>query len=267
MWFSDPLRSYFTACVVLLCLINIAVADEPLIVSLDPVAVSCQPAGDWQYQFPAISRDGRRIAAITTPNNKSVSLSLVLFDYSSEGLLRSQEIHLRHDTFVGSAECIASISSYEQAADSLESIDAINRLLQAEQFRSLFPIDSRNPSPGMIERPHHFPEKVMSWSKYFITFDHMSGKLTIRDIVSEHPDSHLLTNQPELGRTYLDTSLSDPYIYGTDNTLRCEGTPVPVGIWTDAVLGEPPTIFFIQVQYLTSSQCELPDQWLFFESN
>jgi hypothetical protein len=67
---------------------------------------------------------------------------------------------------------------------------------------------------------------------------------------------------------YLDTSLSfESYIYGTDDSLQCEGTPVPVGIWTDAGLEESPTMFFVQVQYLTSPQCQFLDQWLLLETN
>lgn len=270
MWLSGPLRRQFWAWAVLLCSINIATADEPVIVSLDRMTVSCLPAGDWKYQFPAMSRDGRQVAVIVSCNDADDSHSLMLFDDSPEGLSKSQEMSLPYDRSFTGAECIASIESSELSKEliSPEELDEINRLFETEQFRSLHPIDARGPELSMLDALRRSTEEVVSWSKYFITYDYTGGRLTIQEIRSEPSELGLFDKEHELGRTYVDTQLRlESHAQAIDGSFECEGTPIPIGIWTNLADAGTPTRFLVQIQYLTPGQCQVPDEWLLFTAH
>jgi hypothetical protein len=270
MWFADPLRSQFRAMIVLLCSINTAIADESFIISLDRLAVSCLPAGDWRYQFPAMSRDGRQLAVVVPTNEADDSYSLVLFHDAPKGLSKSLEMSLPYDRSFTGAECIASVESSELSMEliSLEELDEINRLFETEQFRSLHPIDARDPEPSMLDALRRSTEEVVSWSKYFITYDYTGGRLTIQEIRSEPSELGLFDKEHELGRTYVDTQFRlESHAQAIDGSFECEGTPIPVGIWTNVADAGTLTRFLVQIKYLTPGQCQVPDEWLLFTAH
>jgi len=270
MWFADPLRNQYRAWAVLLFSINIAIADDPFIVSLDRMAVSCLPAGDWRYQFPAMSRDGRQLAVLVPSIDADDSHSLVFFHDAPNGLSKSQELSLPYNRSFTGAECIASIESSELSMEliSPDELDEINRLFETEQFRSLHPIDARDPEPSMLDALRRSTEEVLSWSKYFITYDYTDGRLTIQEIRSEPSELGLFDKEHELGRTYVDTQLRlESHAQAIDGSFECEGTPIPMGIWTDVTDAGTPTRFLVQIQYLTPGQCQFPDEWLLFTAH
>ena len=265
MWFVDPLRSQYWVPFVLLCSINIAMADEPLTVSLDRMAVSCLPSGDWRYQFPAMSRDGSQVAVIFSYDEADDSRSLILFDDTPDGLSKSQELSLPYDRLFTGAECVASIESSEPSMELISRVrlEEINRLFETEEFRSLHPIDARDPAPSILDALDRSTEEVVSWSKYFIAFDYRNGRLTIHEIKSEETTAGLLEPKPGLGRTYVDKRLQpESQVHASVEALACEVTPIPVSIWADVVDEVSPTWFLVHIQYLTSGKCRFPDRWL-----
>ena len=140
---SAMIRSSMSALAMVLFSFN-ASGNQSQTIQLDEREVACQPAGNWLYQFPAISQDFREIALLTDPDPISDIVSLQIHRLESQTLVLESDLPLFVSRHVNWGECVEELEGGSDGDDSSEIVRTANDYLADGQFRTMLPLDAKN---------------------------------------------------------------------------------------------------------------------------
>lgn len=233
-------------------------------VRLTEQEVACQPAGDWLHQFPAISHNNERIAVLTEPHPESGIVSLQVLRVLDQDLTSELEFPLFRPQYVNWKECIEEIEAgaHEATVGSREAVNAANAHLSDNEYGTMLALDSRSIYELTMDDLPGEPEVVISWGRYYISFDYRKGNLTV-DEYQCVDDGILAATENCLGQRYFELQLSKTHFPGgVGASGSCMGTPVPLGIWTNHERESPGEVaFLVRIGYISSGECSVPDEW------
>lgn len=236
------------------------------IVQISEEEVACRPAGDWLYQFPAISMDDHEIAVLTDPSRETGVVSLQVYLASDRGLQLEREVPLFELRQVDPKECLENLGRglSPPSVVSPEHLASINAQLSENSYYSMFPLDARNIHGTRINDLSEESEEVVSWQRYHILTDLKHGVLTVSRVGGDGSEIMAKTEYESSRRLFESQFTGKESREDSGAKKPCSGKPVPVGIWKNrGVESSENPLFLVHIAYVPSEEdCHFPSAWI-----